>query len=513
MSRVPLSEALLKSNIPHNIAWADRVIINLPDDYLPFPHQYEGANLVCTYDRAGLFDAAGTGKTLSLHINALYRVGTGNRVLCLMPPVLLKQFYQEMVDKFENVLDYIEMEIFRGTVKQREKLAERYNEEGWPDILLMTYDLFRGNKPVMRKKKVIKPATGYFNTLKKLNYSVLITDESQALRNTQSRVHKKVFNYIGGADTDKAEAALVLSTATPSHTHVEQCYGLIKLITPQAYSNKGHFERCHIDWNPHSPYKEILGYRDLEIMQANLYAQARRVEKSDVAKDMPPKIHTIVPLELSSTHMKLYKKLLNERLLELEDKLIDVTQDSALRQTALQLISHPNDYSDIHIENVLEEWIFAQLEAIDLELTKVFILIHFNKTADRLVELLKQYNPVTLNSKTANKDKSKEAFLTDDNCRICIAHPLSGGAGSNFQSVCSDVIFYECPDSPGDVIQAEERVHRIVGTDNTVNIYFPCPIGTLAEKKIRSAVDKDAFINVVVGDRKALMSDLFGEED
>lgn len=501
MARIKLSKALRESGIAHDIYWADAVTINLPNDHLPFPHQYEGVNLMCTYDRSGLFDEAGTGKTLAMHISALWRIGCGNKVIALMPPVLLKQFYQELFDKFEDVGQYITVEIFRGTPTQRNKMISRYNQEGWPDLLLMTYDLFRGSRKY----------PGYSDLLKKSDYTMIYADEAQALNNVSSRVHKKVYSFIGGKNTERADAGLVLSTATPSHTKLEQCYGLIKMKTPHAYGTKKEFERLHVEFNPHVEWDEVIGYHNLDVLTVNLYSQARRVEKADVAKDMPPKINTLIPVELEPAHRKLYKKLLDERILELEDKFIDAVQASALRQTALQLVTNPNHYSDKPIKNNMEEALQALLDSINLDEHKVFILAHFNSTIDRLAEILKQYNPATLNSQTRDKDASKEAFLEDDKCRVLIAHPKSGGAGLNLQSVCAYVIFYECPDSPGDITQASERVHRIVGTNGTVNIYFLSPTGTWAANKITKVVDKAMDINSVVGDKKALLADLFDE--
>ncbi len=501
MSEISLDQALLNSGVPHDIPWAADVTISLPGNYLPFQHQYEGTNLLCTYDRAGLFDEAGTGKTLSMHINALWRIGCGNKVLALMPPVLLKQFYEELFSKFLNVGHYVTVEMFRGTPRQRAAMIDRYDIEGWPDMLLMTYDLFRGTKK----------NDGYHDMLKRKEYTVIIADEAQALNNSSSRVHKKIYRYIGGKKLELAEAGLVLSTATPSHTKLEQCYGLVRLKSPRAYGTKSEFERLHIEYNIHSPYKEILGYHNIDILAMNLYSQGRRVEKADVAKNMPDKIDTLVPVELVPGHMTLYKQLLNEKILQLEDEFIDATQSSALRNTALQLVTNPNRYSDKPIKNAMEEALMTLLDSIDLDLTKVLIAIHYNATAAKLAEFLVKYNPVVMNSKTRDKDASKEAFLTDPKCRVMIAHPKSAGAGLNLQSVCNNVIFYECPDSPGDITQTGERVHRIVGTDAAVNIYFFNALGTWVSKKIKQVVVKAEHINSIVGDKKALMSDLFDQ--
>ena len=490
---------LLKSGIQDviEIPWSNTV--SLREGIVPFEHQLSGINLLHSYERAGLYDQTGTGKTLPIQAYSLYRAGEGHKVIALMPPALLLQFYESFYETFEGLEDKVTIEIFRGNPKQRNKILERWDREGCPDITMMTYNLFRG----------AGKNPGYANEFKKRGYNVLIADEAQALRNSSSGIHKKVYNFVGGKKDTLGEYALVLSTGTPSHTHLEQNYGLIRLITPRAYGTKSEYERLHVIKNYSSPFKEIIGYDNFDIMTINLYARARRVEKKDVAKDLPEKIHTVVPVDLDPAHMRLYKKLLDERVLELDGTFIDALQDQALRQIALRLVTDPNSFSDATIVNNMESTLLELVENIDLERTKVLVFIHFNDTADRLKVLLSEYKPAVVNGRTKNKEVEIKRFLHDDTCRVMIAHPLSAGAGLNLQSVCSDVIFYECPDSPGDLVQAEDRVHRISGTKETVNVYFLSPRNTWAAKKIRQVQKKDAMINKVVGDKTSLLNDLF----
>jgi SNF2 family DNA or RNA helicase len=498
---ISFEELMLQSGIPEaqNIPWAGQ--LKLPDHIVPFPHQISGTNLLCgDFERCALYDQTGTGKTLPIQSAALYRVGSGHKVVGLMPPSLLTQFYCSFHDTFIGLSEFVKVEIFKGTTGQRKKMVERWDQTGLPDILLMTYGLFRGSGKF----------PGASAMLKSFGYNLLICDEAQALRTSSSAIHKKVYNYVGGKKDDAGKFGLILSTGTPSHTHLEQNYGLIRLVTPRAYGSKSEYERLHVIRNHGSPFKEITGYDNYDVMTMNLYARARRVEKKDVAKDMPDKLHTIIPVTLSTAHMNLYNQLLNERMLELDGKFIDAVQDQALRQIALRLVSCPQDFSDSKITNEMEASLLGWLDTIDLQRTKVLVFIHFNDTASRLMELLAEYRPALINGMVTNKDKPIHRFLHEETCRIMIAHPLSAGAGLNLQSVCSDVMFYECPDSPGDLVQAEDRVHRITGTKDTVNVYFLSAENTWAAKKIRQVYVKDEIINRVVGDKVALLHDLFG---
>lgn len=496
---VTFEELMISSGVSDadEIPWS--TVVKLPEGFVPFPHQLAGTNLLCRHERAALYDQTGTGKTVSLQAYALYRAGEGHKVIGLMPPVLLTQFYESLHDTFLGIKHYVKVRILKGPPAKRKAMFDQWSKEGYPDILLMTYDLFRGSGS----------NRGYALELKKLGYNVIIADEAQALRNSSSGIHKKVYNFVGGKKDDQGKFGLVLSTGTPSHTHLEQNYGLIRLVTPKAYGSKSEYERLHVIRNEGSPFREIVDYDNYDIMTMNLYARARRVEKKDVAKDLPDKLHTVIPVTLEPAHMKLYKQLLDERIIMLEDRMIDALQDNALRQAALRLVTDPSQFSDTKIDNAMEKALVELIGTVDTERTKVIVFIHFNDTADRLVELLKEYDPAIANGQVNNKDAQIKKFLTDKSCRVLIAHPKSAGAGLNLQSVCSDVIFYECPDSPGDLVQAEDRVHRISGTEATVNVYFLSPQNTWAAKKISQVQTKDNIINRVVGDKKSLLHDLF----
>ncbi len=512
---ITLDQYLLTSGISHSIEWAEDIqVLADPDqpERDPFPHQYEGLNLTLAYNRVGIYDETGAGKTLPIQANLIVRVAQGHRCVALMPPVLLDQFYESIHASFVGIEKHVSIEILEGTPKQRQKLIDRYNETKWPDIIILTYNKFLGKKKTeIFEGTKVKISDGYYKTLKDSYYNVLLCDEAQVLRNSTSNIHKRVYKWIGGKDTD--EAALVLSTGTVAHTHLHQVYGMIRLVTPTAYGSHHAFKTLHIQYDEHSEFEKIDDYSNYEILTMNLFAQARRVEKKDVREDMPEKLSKAVPVILYSAHRSLYRRLLKERILMLEDKFIDATQETSLRQLAMKLVSNPNSYSDKPIKNAMDEELFQLIDSIALDSTKLIIFIHFNETADRLMELLGNYNPALINGNVSGstaKTKAKLKFLKDDTCRILIAHPKSAGAGLNLQKVCSNVVFYETPDSPGDVGQAMDRVHRLNSTE-TVNVYFLSPSGTSAAKKIRQVVKKDDKINRVVGDSKALLGELFDE--
>jgi SWI/SNF-related matrix-associated actin-dependent regulator 1 of chromatin subfamily A len=73
------------------------------------------------------------------------------------------------------------------------------------------------------------------------------------------------------------------------------------------------------------------------------------------------------------------------------------------------------------------------------------------------------------------------------------------------------VAFLELPWTPGELVQAEDRCHRI-GQKNTVNVYYLLAEGTIEEKIAESLDDKrkvlDAVLDGKVTEETSLLSTL-----
>jgi SNF2 family DNA or RNA helicase len=472
-----LSEYFDESGILEYADWSKNVELK----FTPKWHQITGLSQAAHFNRFGLFDEQGCGKTVVCQAWLSWLAGFGNKAIALIPPTLITQFYNDFFSTFIGIDQYLKIEMFRGTVPQRRRMVERWEKEGYPDIVLMSYQLFQ--KSFYTNKEIANGASkirtwAYF---KKKGYNVLACDEATILKNV-NLTHKAVRHFLG----DENESALLLMTGTPAENALVDLYGIIKLINPKAYANYRSFERLHVIKNPYSPFdNDIIGYKNKDLLHSNLYARGRRVEKKDVVKDLPPKLFSEILVELEPAHLSLYKKVANERLLEKDGELHDFTEQQKLRQALGQIVNNPHLYVDSGTKppkNNMEETLFQLLDSIGLQSHKVCIFIYYKATADRLMDVLRKYNPALLNSTTASRrDKEIKKFLEDDSCRVLITQYRSGGYGLNLQSVCSHIIFYEPISVPGLFAQACDRVHR-TGQTEVCNMYVLTPLKTVMTK-------------------------------
>ena len=501
-----LQDYLTAAGVQETYDIAKQIIVTKP----PRPYQITAVTNALADVRYGLFDQPGVGKTIPAQAILLYYLLWGNRCLVIMPPALLKQFKSSLVATYEGVLDHFNLHILNDSPARRTELYEQWDEEGWPDMLFLSYNMFV-NRPKMPKleegeepKKNTAPRL--FTRLKR-HYDVFVCDEAQALCKPGSWSNKGLVNSCG----NEGDSALLLMTGTPMPNTPIDAYGLVKLITPGVYRNKKQFEKMHCEYGTGGDgYRMVVGYKDMGRLNECLYEQARRVLKIDVLTlDKPNIIPT--EIELYPEHIALYKQLVRERFLEVEGELIDALQAQSLRQKCLQIITCPDMFSEKKIRNAPLEMLDELLDSVGVgHLEKVVIFTHFRKTTEMLKGYLAHLNPCVVYGGRSNNSKEIQRYIHDDTARVMVANPQSGGVGiDGMQDVGSTAIFFEPTSVPGRFEQAMDRLHRD-GQMNIVNVYIFNVLKTISPRLTKQMLGKVEEIKRVLLDRQTVFDELMG---
>lgn len=523
--------------------------IQLPN--WPFDHQLDTFKAYTRNIRYGDFSEPGTGKTYPAQMHAILMAALGdNKVVFTMPPKLIRQFHQEFLTFFLGIGDHLVIDHLDGSGMQNAKKIKRFEEEGWPDILMMSYDRFRQFNGRKKKRKVPwtqwyqeDGVTPYFKTkdgkrvreiadhsaspytkggkaegqpidakgkadnpdqmrLKQEGYNVFFFDEAHRLCNPESQAFKACQNMDYELQND---VAMYLMTGTPVPTHLHDVYGIIRLINPGKYRNKTKFMRMHVIKDNSVRYLRVLGYKDEETVHRALYENARRVQKRDVSY-LPDPIISSTPVKLTGAHKKLYDQVIRDRFALLGDQVLSPDNDSALRQMALQLISCPDEFDptgQLTMDNELTDACDTLLDSIGPHQNKVIIFAHYKKTVKFLARRYAHWNPAVMNGTTSAGWKEVDRFKEDPTCRIFIVNWESGGEGLNLQ-VASHIVFYECPTSPRHAKQAIARADR-TGQVKVVNAYFFRVMATYYDRNFKNLLNNEQQNNKVVKDRHDLL--------
>ena len=532
-----LSEFFNKANIQQYAEWSSSVPVTPSgrEDFAPRHYQIAALNhMVCNLPRAANWSDPGTGKTLVLQAFMLLMAGLGNKSVAVMPPTLVEQFNNSFHRDFPGFEQHISFCVISSDIKKRVKQIEQLNAEGWPDMLLMSYNVFVGTDRAKvkggaleskKKRKLTEedqkyqwakriPITGYnfrWEVLTHLGYNLLITDESHKLKNVSSSVHKAVKMFAEPWLGDSSNG-LILSTGSPIETNVEDAYGLINLLDPKRYGTKHAFDSTHCDLDPFTLYRKVRGYRNLNHLYQGLYAKGYRITKQEAFPEMPPVQYSELIIDLYTDHKALYNKLVDEQVLNLQDTLIDATKQQRMYQYVQQILLRPDKFTDKAPKKN------AMLEAIDgildgLGDRKVLVYAWYTDSIEMLKQYYKTWNPAVVNGSVtgAKRELQKMKFIADDSCRMAILNPVSGGVGiDGFQGVCSYAIFAEVFPHPGGFHQAVGRLDRS-GQKETVSVYLLVPKDTIAVKLRNDLCRKEGDIQQVVQDKRAVIEDMLGK--
>lgn len=532
-----LDDLTTKLGIVDAPAWFKQIDLKL----WPMDTQFETMRQYPHRLRYGDFSEPGTGKTLpaQLHGIVMASLADTNKVVYVMPPKLIWQFHTEMLSCFKGVDRYLHIEHLAHTSKAHcDKLLTEWRTRGnWPDILMMSYDAFRTlnsrNKisnfspaTLVQKDgqlftkhgdpvKVVPAKTSsgtrikgavhhkarnpYYLELTNAGYNVFFFDEAHTNLCNHQNIAWKTCKYMD--KNLKDDVALYLMTGTPI-TKVEDSYGIVALVNPEAYANKTQFLRQHVIMDTKASFPRIMGYQNLVLYHQHLYKNARRVERSE--KQPYPQL-SVIPVHLKGAHQKLYKTYLKDKFAIInETDILSAENDQKLRQDLMQLVSVPEKFDStgrIAKDNELRKALDAVLDTINPVKRKVIVFAKYVSTIEALAKHLAHLNPATLNGATQNSEEQIQKFLTDSTCRVFIVNWTSGGAGLNLQSCCSDAIFYEQPSNPKDVEQAMARVDR-TGQTETVNGYFFNVIGTHGSKALYNLIETGEVNQAVLQDNR-----------
>ncbi len=517
----------------------------------PFKHQVSGLGMALGVERFGLFDDPGCGKTVISQAYSMYQALLGNKSIIVMPPTLLEQFVESIELNFSGYERHFSLTVLdQGPAKRLSLVRQWDKESSWPDMLLMSYQIFsavvspqKSNKAIFKinsdlkamekslgirlqrgaplgdiedniekrkkRKEVLLNDLEVVRKIKEGGYNVLVADEAHTLRNPTSGMSRSVKHFMG---EEEGEAAVLLMTGTPVFNTLLDAYGLIKIMNPKRYVNKKAFERLYCIKAYVNDELRIVGFDHIDEIYENLYRTGRRVIKSEVFDMKTPQVIQ-VPIKLSPGHKALYKKLVSQRFLEVDGEIIDALQAQSLRQKCLRIVTTPELFSDSPIVNNVHATLDTLMASLGVSIEgneKVIIFAHYRESIKLISEWFKHLNPVLIYGANRSKhEDSKNSFLKDKSCKLLISNPLSGGVGLNLQSVCRYVIFAEPTSVPGEFKQASERVHR-AGQKLQVSVYILKALGTLSPSLTANMLRKERDALAVNRDKESLLKEFLG---
>jgi SWI/SNF-related matrix-associated actin-dependent regulator 1 of chromatin subfamily A len=219
-----------------------------------------------------------------------------------------------------------------------------------------------------------------------------------------------------------------------------------------------------------------------------------RREKIEVLKDLPPKIRTVLEMQLTEPIMKSYLKAETEFLNWLAENEGQEAVDRARMSEALVRIGKLRRLAVQGRMKAMKEW-------IDDFLLNEKKLVIFGWHKDVLKELAETYKAPLIIGETKLDDRQQyiDRFQEDPKEKILILGISAGGVGITLTSA-SDVLFIETAWTSSECDQAEDRCHRY-GQKDSVNCYYAVARGTIDESMLDLVEEKRNIFKRTMGEK------------
>lgn len=411
----------------------------------PFPFQEKAVARIERFQgRCLLALEQGLGKTYTSLLWASHRPQV--RPVVVVCPASLKWMWQAEARRHFGW----RAEVLEGT------RPKAFGLRGRPPLYVINYDVLHA----------------WLEVLQGLNPQCVIADEIHFAANRGAR-RSQVLKLL----CEGVPHVLGLS-GTPLVSRPAELWHPLSIIKPDLYPSFWKFARRYCAPKQTPWGWDLRGASHLDELHATLKAKCMfRRRKSQVLTQLPPKRRVVVPIPISDRRQ--YSRAVHAFLDWLREKAPHKAARAAKAQQLVKLGYLKRLAGRLKLPAVME-WVDDFLAGGDEKL--VLFAVH-RKVIAKLKTRYGRACVVVDGSVTGRKRRlAVETFQADKRVRIFLGNIKAAGVGLTL-TAASTVAFAEYPWVPGEVLQAEDRCHRI-GTVNPVTCHYLVAQGTVEESLV-----------------------------
>jgi SNF2 family DNA or RNA helicase len=471
------------------------------------PYQRAAVDFFMTHPHSILADEMGTGKTLQA-------IATVQEARC-------RASYFAETETFPGTADLLNQPIL---VVCPNSLRGTWADEidGWTDTPEARVQIIDGKNPTKRRAQADADADYFVVNWEKLrlmpelakkSWGAVIADEAHRAKNRKAQQTKALWKL-------KAPIQLAL-TGTPIMSSPAELWSILRWLRPEQYTGYWPFHYSYVDEYNTAWGAVVTGVKNPDQLRFELADKLVRRTKRDVLKDLPPKTHVHIPVDLKPAQRRLYDEATTALLLDIKEVLADQPDKAEQAVKAAEagdvkafvgLI--PHGAARIMRQRQIastpallggpdESGKFDAAEEIirDNPGRPFVVFTWFADSARIMAQRLAKGKPklrVATIAGDDDPDPIKDAFQNGD-LDVVVCTIAKGGVGLTLTRA-DTAIFIERDWTPAINSQAEDRLHRI-GQDNPVTIYVIEARDTIDVNKIAPANRlKELIAAQVLGD-------------
>jgi SNF2 family DNA or RNA helicase len=441
-----------------------KVVIPSPEGLQYLPFQKAGVAYASSRTSTLIGDEMGLGKTIQA-IGVL-NSSKWKRVLVVCPASLKINWVREL-DKWLVERRTIEIAKTKKPFPTSDIVVINYDILGKFKELFNTSTTPRAGKRPKRSSTYVGPRWDY-----------LIADECHYVKNRGS-IRTKLLAQIA-----KSSSRKVFLTGTPILNRPVELWPVLSMLQPEVWKNFWAFAQRYCSAHHNGFGWDFGGASNLEELQTKLRStlMIRRL-KSEVLKDLPPKMRQVVEIPVSS-------KAVKEKIqLELQEwkahekkitKLQEAVQSAAINKDeegfreSVKLLREAQAVAfqamgKVRYETAMSKLpdVIEHLESVLETGRKVVCFTHHHDMTDALAKTFGSSVVVDGRVDVKERQARVDRFQTDPSCKLFLGGMKAAGVGLTLTS-SSHVVFAEIDWVPGTLTQAEDRCHRIGQVDSVL---------------------------------------------
>jgi len=426
-------------------------------------YQIEGIswlNFLYKYKLGGILaDDMGLGKTVQTiaHLLRLKEKGALKGTSLIVVPTSLLANWEKEIQKFAPDLSF---KTIYGK-NRKEQIESAFKEK--TDIVITTYNLILRDKELYKNKE----------------FFYIILDEAQKIKNHRTKTYQAIVSLNG-----KYRLAL---SGTPIENNLSELWAIFNFLMPGFLGNFSNFKKQF-----QTPI-EKGDERIKELLNKRVRPFILRRKKTDVLKELPPKVEIVKFVRFSDKEAKLYESI---RVL-MEKEVRKAIENYGFKRSQIyileallklrQICCHPSLLKLEEAKKVKESSKLQLLEELLEELRsegrKVLVFSQFVsmlKIIEKEILIKKNFSYEMLTGETRNRQEVIERFKKGKD--VFLISLKAGGIGLNLTEA-DTVILYEPWWNPAVEMQAIDRAYRI-GQERKVFVYRLIVENTVEEKML-----------------------------
>lgn len=368
-----------------------------------------------------------------------------------------------------------QLRVYKHVGSQRCKGGELQRALNAYDVIITSYCIVRND----------------YQQLSQANFEYLILDESQSIKNSESKAYQAVMELHAGNR--------IAITGTPIENSLSDLWSQMNFLNRGLLGNQSFFKTNFL-----TPIERFNDEEKQRRLQMLINPFILRRSKEEVASDLPPIMEQVSYCAMSEEQHSLYE----QKKSAIRNSLLDNLRVNGLKQSQIlilkgltelrQLANHPAMIEgNVGIESGKFDEVMINLENLIAEHHKVLMFSSYVKHLSLFETEFqsRKWDYCLLTGQTTNRQQVIDSFQNDPSKQIFLISLKAGGVGLNLTS--ADYIFILDPWwNPAAENQAISRAHRI-GQDKKVFVYRFITADTI-EEKIQN-----------LKERKSLLASLF----